>query len=102
MLMSDFEIEVVFALPDEQLLCTVVASSGATVAEVVSKSGLQAKFPQHDFSELAVGIWGREVNPEQVVQEGDRIEIYRLLAMDPREARRRLALLGQTMGSADH
>lgn len=100
--MSDFEIEVVFALPDEQLLCTVVASSGATVAEVVSKSGLQAKFHQHDFSALAVGIWGRVVNWDQVVKQGDRIEIYRPLAIDPREARRRLALLGRTMGGSKH
>ncbi len=100
--MSEFEIEVVFALPDDQLLCTVVVSSGATVAEVVSRSELQDKFPQHDFSELAVGIWGRVVSWDQVVKQGERIEIYRPLAMDPREARRRLALLGRTMGSADH
>lgn len=99
--MSELEVEVVCALPDNQLICTVVVSSGATVAEIIAASELPARFPQLDLSDLAVGIWGRVVSPDQVVKQGDRIEIYRPLAMDPKEARRRLALLGRTMGSSD-
>jgi len=99
--MSDFEVEVVFALPDRQSLRSVLASSGHTVADVVAMSGLYEEFPEFEFERLALGIWGREVEQHQAIKEGDRIEIYRPLEMDPREARRQLALSGRTMGSAD-
>jgi uncharacterized protein len=104
--MSDFEVEIVFALSDLQLLETVLVTAGETVLDVVTKSGLHETFPEYDIDGLAVGIWGREVQRDQVVKENDRIEIYRPLQLDPREARRRLALSGRTMagrtsGSAD-
>ena len=104
--MSNFEVEIAFALPDRQLLETVLVTAGETVLDVVTKSGLQEAFPDYEIDRLAVGIWGREVQRDQVVRENDRIEIYRPLEMDPREARRQLALTGRTMagrtrGSAD-
>ena len=99
--MSDFEVEIVFALPDRQLLETVLVTAGETVLDVVNKSGLHEAFPEYDIDGLAVGIWGREVQRDQLVKEDDRIEIYRPLQLDPREARRQLALSGRTMGSAD-
>ena len=99
--MSEFEVEIVFALPDRQSLKSVPVATGETVADVVAKSGLHADFPEIEIDSLAVGIWGREADRTQPVKEGDRIEIYRPLAMDPREARRQLAQSGRTMGSAD-
>jgi len=99
--MSEFKVEVVFALPERQLLKTVVVESGTPVAGVVAQSGLLDEFPDHALDQLALGIWGREVDRQHQVREGDRIEIYRPLELDPREARRQLALSGQTMGSVD-
>ena len=99
--MSEFEVEIVFASPDRQLLETVLVTAGATVLDVVMKSGLCEAFPEYEIDDLAIGIWGREVQRDQVVKENDRIEIYRPLQLDPREARRQLALSGKTMGSAD-
>jgi putative ubiquitin-RnfH superfamily antitoxin RatB of RatAB toxin-antitoxin module len=99
--MSEFEVEIVFALPDRQLLETVLVIAGDTVLDVVAKSGLREAFPEYEIDGLAIGIWGREVQRDQVVKENDRIEIYRPLQLDPREARRQLALSGKTMGSAD-
>ena len=99
--MSDFEVEIVFALPDRQLLESVLVTAGETVLDVVTKSGLREAFPEYEIDSLAIGIWGREVQRDQVVKEDDRIEIYRPLELDPREARRQLALSGRTMGSAD-
>ena len=99
--MSEFEVEIVFALAERQSLQIVRVSPGATVAEVVSKSGLHDAFPGFDIDGLTCGIWGREVPRNQAVKEGDRIEIYRPLELEPREARRRLALSGRTMGSSD-
>ena len=60
-------------------------------------SALAAEFPSYELPEMSFGIWGRKVDGNQVVKEGDRIEIYRQLEMDPREARRQLALAGRTM-----
>ncbi len=99
--MSDFEVEIVFALPDRQLLETVLVTAGETVLDVVAKSGLREAFPGYEIDGLAIGIWGRAAQRDQVVKEDDRIEIYRPLQLDPREARRQLALSGRTMGSAD-
>ena len=99
--MSGFEVEVVFALPEKQVLKTVLAIPGATVAEIVAESDLTGAFPGHVLTEMAFGIWGRVVEHNQVVKEGDRIEIYRPLELDPREARRQLALSGRTMSSPD-
>jgi len=99
--MAEFEVEIVFASPDRQLLKIVLVAAGDTVADVVANSGLREDFPEFQIDGLALGIWGREVERKQAVKDGDRIEIYRPLEMDPREARRRLALSGRTMGSAD-
>ena len=99
--MSDFEVEIVFALPDRQLLESVLVTAGETVLDVVTKSGLREAFPEYEIDGLAIGIWGREVQRDRVVKEDDRIEIYRPLQLDPREARRQLALSGRTRSSAD-
>jgi len=99
--MTEFEVEIVFASPERQLLKSVVVAAGGTVAEAVAKSGLREDFPDFEIDSLATGIWGREVKRTQAVKEGDRIELYRSLELDPREARRQLALSGRTMGSAD-
>jgi len=99
--MLKFEVEIVFALPEKQSLQKVLVEDGATVAEVIAKSGLMETFPDHRLAELATGVWGREVEENRVVKAGDRIEIYRPLELDPREARRQLALSGRTMSDPD-
>jgi hypothetical protein len=99
--MPQIEVEIVFALPDQQDMRTMVVESGATVADVLKKSGLPSAFPDHNIAALTPGIWGKEVASGHLVKHGDRIEFYRPLEIDPREARRRLALSGRTMGKSD-
>ena len=99
--MSAFEVEIVFALPDRQALRVVSVTAGETLADAVSKSGLREAFPEFDIDGLAWGIWGHEAPPDQSVKDGDRIEIYRPLKLDPREARRQLAMSGRTMSGTD-
>ena len=82
------QVEVVFALPDRQVLEALEVENGATVAEAIARSGIARRFPETDLSELQVGVWGRTVDRSRVLREGDRVEIYRPLEMDPREARR--------------
>lgn len=99
--MSEINVEIVFALPERQSLLSIAVEPGTTVADIVSSSELRQLFPDCGFDDLAVGIWGSEVGRDRVVRNGDRVEIYRPLALDPKDARRQLALAGRTMGSAD-
>ena len=99
--MSEIKVEVVFALRDRQELRVVAVAPGATVAEVISTSGLDTMFADYQTGQLALGIWGRRVERDHRVKAGDRIELYRPLELDPKEARRQLALSGRTMGNAD-
>jgi putative ubiquitin-RnfH superfamily antitoxin RatB of RatAB toxin-antitoxin module len=82
------QVEVVFALPDRQFLECIEVADGATVAEAIRKSALTRRFPEVDLERLDVGIWGRPVSRDRVLTAGDRVELYRPLEMDPREARR--------------
>jgi hypothetical protein len=91
-------IEVVFALSDRQELVAVRLQSGATVADAIEQSSIQSAFPEWNLSECAVGIWGQPAERGQRLQQGDRVEIYRPLTIDPREARRALAAQGRSMG----
>jgi putative ubiquitin-RnfH superfamily antitoxin RatB of RatAB toxin-antitoxin module len=94
--MADVEVEVVYAGVDSQRLLPVSVPPGSTVADAIDISGIRKYFPAEDLGRLAVGIWGREVRRDRIVADGDRVEIYRPLEIDPREARRRRAAAGQT------
>ena len=93
-----FYVEVVFARPGKQVLLNVEIEAGATVADVIAESGIGTRFGAEEFDGLPVGIWGRVVDRDHEVRPGDRVEIYRPLVIDPREARRQLAEAGRTMG----
>lgn len=80
--------EAVFALPGKQVLRAVELPAGATVDDVIAASGLRQACPGQDLDDLQAGIWGRPVARDQLVQDGDRVELYRPLLMDPRDARR--------------
>jgi putative ubiquitin-RnfH superfamily antitoxin RatB of RatAB toxin-antitoxin module len=94
-------IEVVYAAESEQVLVPIALRCGATVQDALDVSGLVARFPGHQLNESPCGIWGEVVERSQPLREGDRVEVYRPLHMDPREARRRLAEAGRTMGRPD-
>jgi putative ubiquitin-RnfH superfamily antitoxin RatB of RatAB toxin-antitoxin module len=83
--MAAMEIEVVYALPGREESRRVSVPPGATVHDVLQKSGLLP------LARGKVGIFGRVVRADAPVAHGDRVEIYRPLAIDPKEARRRRA-----------
>ena len=93
----DIHVEVVFALAEKQKLTAMTLSRGATVADAIAESSIFKDFPGENLEQLTVGVWGRVVTREHVLSDGDRVEIYRALQLDPRHARRQLALLGRTM-----
>lgn len=84
-------IDVCYALPDRQVLRQVQLDSPATIDEVIAASGLAAEFPEIDLTTNKVGIFGKRLAPDAVLNNGDRVEIYRPLVADPKESRRRRA-----------
>lgn len=87
-------VEVVYAKPEEQVIVTLAMEEGSTVEAAVRASGVLERFPEIALSELNAGIFGVACKLDQPVREGDRIEIYRPLLHDPKEARRQRALKG--------
>ena len=82
---AEFEVELIHSpAPREVRRLSVKLNEGASVQEALSAS---AWFHLPDFA-LAVGIWGRKVALDEQVRAGDRIEVYRGLTVDPKEARR--------------
>ena len=83
-------VEVAYAEPDRQFLRTVELRQGATAADAIRVSNVEAECVI-EASELRIGIWSKAVEPGTVLNDGDRIEIYRPLKIDPKEARRKRA-----------
>lgn len=91
-------VEVACALPDRQTVVRVRLADGMTALGAVEASGLTRSHEELRERPLDLGIFGRPVPPSELLREGDRVEIYRPLTANPREARRRLAAEGRTMG----
>ena len=83
---------VCYADPTCQECVELDLAPGATVADAIEQSGLPGRVPSLDLARHAVGIWGRVVSLATNIHEGDRVEIYRPLAADPRDARRAAAV----------
>lgn len=92
----------VCALPERQRCVSVRLPPGATVADALEEaaSDLAEQADVPDLSRCAVGVWGEVADRDRPLRTGDRVEIYRPLIVDPREARRRAAEAGRTLGRA--
>ena len=96
--MSDLiTVEVAFALTGEQHLVEIRLPVGVTASQAVEAAGILEGVDARDRETLTLGVWGRVVEPDHRLDAGDRVEIYRPLRIDPRDARRKLAESGRTM-----
>lgn len=97
--MSDHKIsvEVVYALPHEQVLLKLDVPQQTTLAEAVKLSGLPEKYPEIDLAKGKFGLYGKLSKTDVVLREKDRVEIYRPLLADPKEVRRKRAEEGKVM-----
>lgn len=86
-------VEVVYALADKQKLLRLSVPYGTTVRQAALQSGMQAHFPALDLHNSPLGIFGKAVSKpdERVLEEGERVEIYRPLIADPKEVRKQRA-----------
>ncbi len=81
-------VEVVYALPDHQQLISIKVPAGTNAREALRLSGLGDDFPELDVENCPLGVFAQEVSADYLLVEGDRVEIYRPLEVDPRTARR--------------
>jgi putative ubiquitin-RnfH superfamily antitoxin RatB of RatAB toxin-antitoxin module len=84
-------IDVVFADVSRVLRKSVQVEPGATVADAVRASRIADDLGANGIDCSCVGVFGRVVAPATLLRDGDRVEIYRPLKIDPKEARRRRA-----------
>ena len=84
-------VEIAYALPEKQLILKLRVPPGTTVLEAALQSGVAGHFPGLDIASSKLGIFGKEVAADTILQAHDRVEIYRPLQADPKLARRHRA-----------
>jgi putative ubiquitin-RnfH superfamily antitoxin RatB of RatAB toxin-antitoxin module len=90
-------IELVYALANEQKLLKQQLPAGTTVAEAIQASGMLERYPEINPAVNKFGIFGKLAKADTVLRDKDRIEIYRPLIADPKEVRRQRAEEGKVM-----
>lgn len=102
--MSDIEsiaVEVAYARPDKQKIIALLVEPGTTALQAVERSGIDKIFPEIEIATAKMGIFGQALGTKGLkpaaqhqLEAGDRVEIYRPLTSDPKEARRKRAEKG--------
>lgn len=82
------DITVAFARPDKQIEIPLRVEENCTAALAIVRSKICEHFPEINLQTMEVGVFGRRVKLDALLKAGDRIEIYRPLIIDPKEARR--------------
>lgn len=88
---APIRIEVVYAEPGQAWRVALELPAGTTAAQALAASGYSGRHPGRESGPPAIGVYGRACAPDHVLQDGDRLEIYRPLDFDPQESRRRRA-----------
>ena len=82
-------VEVAYAEHDKQLIKSLSVTAGTTAIQAVELSNIRDDFPQiPQDDEIEMGIFSKKITPDEILKAGDRVEIYRPLLIDPKEARR--------------
>jgi putative ubiquitin-RnfH superfamily antitoxin RatB of RatAB toxin-antitoxin module len=86
---AKIHVEVVYGLAHKQKIVELEVEEGCTVKEAAMMSGLENDFPGLNIEESKLGMFGKAVRKpeEEVMRDGDRVEIYRPLLIDPKAAR---------------
>ena len=89
--LKKMHVEVIFALPDEQVVIGVELPGQATVDDAIRESKIMEKYPEIDLEVNKTGIFGKPAKRDAALHQGDRVEIYRTLIADPKEMRKQRA-----------
>lgn len=85
-------IEIAYARPEKQILIPLTVSKQSTAHEAIIASEILKKCPELTQTPLTIGIFGKQCALDAPLRQGDRIEIYRPLMLDPKQARRQRAI----------
>jgi uncharacterized protein len=85
---ASIRIEIVYAEPHRAIIKAMSLAAGSCIADALRLAALDSDFNGVNLVSSPLGVFGRAAGREYVLQEGDRIEIYRPLAADPKAARR--------------
>lgn len=97
MAVDRISVEVACAEAGRQTVVALEVPAGCTAGEALERSRIFERHPGLDPAACRIGIFGCEAGRERVLAQGDRVEVLRPLAEDPKERRRRLAREGRSM-----
>ncbi|MBY0240799.1 MAG: RnfH family protein [Burkholderiaceae bacterium] len=86
---EQINVSVCYATDTLEFLRALRLDAGATIADALNVSGLALAVPEVDLETMVVGIYGKKKPRDTVLREHDRVEVYRPLIADPKNARRR-------------
>jgi putative ubiquitin-RnfH superfamily antitoxin RatB of RatAB toxin-antitoxin module len=84
---ESLDIRLVYAPPGRVREFALTLPAGSRVGDAIVASGVLREFPELSIDTLDLGVFNRPCTPEQLLHEGDRVEIYRPLQIDPKAAR---------------
>ena len=85
------QVEVAYATPAQQCLLQIELPEGSDVNAAIAASGILQKYPEISWPQAPVGVFGKKVSAQTILNTGDRVEIYRPLRVDPKTRRRERA-----------
>lgn len=95
--LNSIHIEIAYATEHKQVILDQMIAPGVSPREAVIQSTIEEFFPEIDKQACDIGIFGKAIRPDQKLEQGDRIEIYRPLIADPKEVRKQRAAQGLAM-----
>ena len=99
--MHKISVSIVYAVTEKQWLFETIVARGTSAAELFEMADFRQEIDQladADLTSLSLGVFAQKIDPDYLLQDGDRVEVYRPLKADPKEVRRQLALMGKTIG----
>lgn len=86
-----FAVDVIYALPKQQKIITIMVAPGTTFIDAVVQSNMVKFFPEINLDDIKLGVFSRVAKHDEVLVPGQRVEIYRPLIADPKDVRRKRA-----------
>jgi uncharacterized protein len=85
---ATLRVEIAYAEPQRAIVKILRLAPGSQAADALRLAALDPEFAGLDLANAVIGIFGKLTRTDQVLKDGDRIEIYRPLTADPKTARR--------------
>lgn len=86
---TPLSVSVTYADPDNPLWLKVRVAAGSTVEQAIRATDLLRRYPELDLEQIKIGIFGKTVSLDQPLSEGDRVELYQPISVDPKTVPRR-------------